>query len=109
MFSTGKLPLPLGNSALETKARNLSLLARVLVLGAPELPQETTVRLAAASTKTPTKILFKPGTPKSMRDRDLDARKRIITERVRRFSAAGGASLREWLNSIRKRAKRAII
>jgi hypothetical protein len=32
-----------------------------------------------------TEIRFKPGTPKSMKDRDLDARKRIITERLRRI------------------------
>jgi hypothetical protein len=40
------------------------------------------------------KILFKPGTPKSMRDRDLDARKRIISERLRgiwrRMAGAAG-------------------
>ena len=33
-----------------------------------------------------TRILFKTGTPKSIRDKDLDARKRIITERPRRIS-----------------------
>ena len=38
--------------------------------------------LTVTSTKILMKILFKPGTPKSMRDRDLDARKRIITERL---------------------------
>ena len=47
------------------------------------------VTLAATSTKMLIKILFKPGTPKSMRDRDLDARKRIITERLRRILAHG--------------------
>jgi len=52
------------------------------------LPQERMVTQAAASTKMLTKILFKPGTPKSKKDRDLDARKRIITEPLRRISAA---------------------
>jgi hypothetical protein len=50
------------------------------------LPQEIMVTLAAMSTKILAKILFKPGTPKSMKDRDLDARKRIITEPVRGIS-----------------------
>jgi hypothetical protein len=55
-------------------------------------PQEITT-LTAISTKILAKILFKPGTPKSMKDRDLDARKRIITEPVGRISAAGHACL----------------
>ena len=48
-------------------------------------PQEIMVRLTATSAKMPIKILFKPGTPKSKKDKDLDARKRIITERLRRI------------------------
>lgn len=59
--------------------RPLGLFVGVLVEGLL-LPQEVMATLAAANTKMLTKILFKPGTPKSMRDRDLDARKRIITE-----------------------------
>jgi hypothetical protein len=57
------------------------------------LPQEIMVTLAAMSTKILAKILFKPGTPKSMKDRDLDARKRIITERLLRISAGSRARL----------------
>jgi hypothetical protein len=41
----------------------------------------------------PIRVLFKPGTPKRMKDRDLDARNRIIAERLRRISAVGGAYL----------------
>src|ERR1700733_7666899 len=68
-------------------ARPLGLVEIVLVV-APELllfPQAIMVRLAAVSAKMPSKILFKPETPKSMKDRDLDARNRIITERLRRI------------------------
>jgi hypothetical protein len=68
-------------------ARPLGLVEIVLVV-APEgllFPQAIMVRLAAASAKMPIKILFKPGTPKSVKDRDLDARNRIITERLRRI------------------------
>jgi hypothetical protein len=81
-------PTPLGNSGFETKTRNLSLLGPLLVLAVVleelEFPQET-IATTAASTKMVIKTLFKPGTPKGMRDRDLDARKRIITERLQRI------------------------
>jgi hypothetical protein len=90
MFSTGKLiPVPVGKSGFETKTRNFRPLARCVVVEGLLLPQEIMVTLAAISTKTLSKILFKPGTPKSMKDIDLDARKRIITERLRRISVAG--------------------
>src|SRR5579862_1035799 len=68
-------------------ARPLGLVEMVLpveVEGLP-FPQAIMVRLTAVSAKMPIKILFKPGTPKSKKDRDLDARKRIITERLRRI------------------------
>jgi hypothetical protein len=55
------------------------LLVLAVVLEELEFPQETIVT-TAASTKMMIKTFFKPGTPKGMRDRDLDARKRIITE-----------------------------
>jgi hypothetical protein len=91
MFTTGVPPAPLGKRGFETKARNLSLLGPllvlVLVLEELELPQETMLTPTAISTKMLTKTLFKPGTPKRMRDRDLDARKRIITERLGRILA----------------------
>jgi hypothetical protein len=57
----------------------------VVVLEELLLPQEIMVTLAAMSARMLIKILFKLGTPKSMRDRDLDARNRIITERLRRI------------------------
>jgi hypothetical protein len=34
------------------------------------------------------KALFKPGTPQSLKDRNLDAKERIITERPRGFFLA---------------------
>jgi hypothetical protein len=91
MFTAGKCePTPVGKSGFVTKTRNLSLLGPLLVAAVEELelPHETMATLAATSAKMLTKILFKPGTPKSMRDRDLDARNRIITERVERILAA---------------------
>jgi hypothetical protein len=94
MFSTGAfVPVPLGKSGFETNTRNLRPLGLFVVVEELLLPQEIMVTLAATSTKMLTKILFKPGTPKSMRDRDLDARKRIITERLRGILAAGLACL----------------
>ena len=79
IFRTGELRPPPGRRALETKARNLSpLMVCLLEL----LPQETTATLAAMRTATLVKAFFKPGTPKSMKDRDLDARNGIITERI---------------------------
>jgi hypothetical protein len=48
-------------------------------------PQEIRAVQTIMSATMLTEIRFKPGTPKSMKDRDLDARKRIITERLRRI------------------------
>jgi hypothetical protein len=96
MFSTGKLrPVPVGKSGFEINARNLRPVGLWVVLEEEELllPQEIVAILAAKSTKMPRRILFKPETPKSMKDRDLDARKRIITERLRRISVAACACL----------------
>jgi hypothetical protein len=95
IFSTGKngppppVPVPAGKSAFEIKTRNLSPLGLVeivlvVVLEGLLFPQEIKVTQTAASAKMPINILFKPGTPKSVKDRDLDARKRIITERLQR-------------------------
>ena len=67
MFSTGAFdPVPLGKSGFETNTRNLSLLAP-LVLGALELPQEIMATQAVTSAKILIKVLFKPGTQKSMK------------------------------------------
>ena len=92
MFNTGTLvpvaPPPVGNSGLEIKTRNVRPLGLCVVLDEfPLLPQEIMVTLTAMSTNMLRKSLFKPGTPKSVKDRDLDARKRIISERPRRISA----------------------
>jgi hypothetical protein len=93
MFSTGRfVPVPVGNRGFEMKTRNLKPLGLCVVLEGLLLPQEI-VTPAAMSAKILAKILFKPGTPKSMKDRDLDARKRIITEPVGRISAGGHACL----------------
>jgi len=93
IFSTGKLvpvaPAPVGNNGFEIKTRNVRPLGLCAVLDEfPLPPQEIMVTLAAMSTNRLSKSLFKPGTPKSVKDRDLDARKRIIPERPRRISAA---------------------
>ena len=87
MFNTGRfVPVPVGNRGFEMKTRKGRPLGLCVVLeDLPLYPQEIMLTLAAKSTKMLTKILFKPGTPKSMKDRDLDARKRIITERLRRI------------------------
>jgi hypothetical protein len=98
MFRTGELvpvtPVEPGYSGLEMKTRNASPLGLWVVLEdeeEPLLPQEILVTLTAMSTNMLRKSLFKPGTPKSVKDRDLDARKRIITERLRRICPVGGA------------------
>jgi hypothetical protein len=56
-----------------------------LVLGELYPPQETAATLAAKRTIRPIVVLFKPGTPNHMRDKDLDARNRIIAERFLRY------------------------
>lgn len=93
MFRTGKLapvtPVDPGYSGLEMKTRNVRPLGLWLVVDELPPPQEIMVTLTATSTDMLRKSLFKPGTPKSVKDRDLDARKRIISERPRRISAAG--------------------
>ena len=80
MLMTGALPIPLGNKGLETNARNLSPLTLCWLLAELLLPQHTKATLNTMSTAKLTKVFLKPGTPKSLRDKDLDARKRIITE-----------------------------
>ena len=91
MFRTGKFvpvtPVDPGNNGFEMKIRKerpLGLL--VVVVELLLFPQEIMLTLAATSAKMPIKILFKLRTPKSVKDRDLDARKRIITEPVRGIS-----------------------
>jgi hypothetical protein len=93
MLNTGEIvsvPLaPLALSGFEMKARNLMPLGLcVVVVEELLLPQEIMVILTVTSTKMLAKILFKPGTPKSMKDKDLDARNRIITEPLRRILRA---------------------
>jgi hypothetical protein len=98
IFSTGRFvltaPVPVGKSAFEMKTRKVRPLGLWVVVEELLLPHETIVTPTAMSTRMLIKILFKPGTPKSMRDRDLDARKRIISERLRgiwrRMAGAGG-------------------
>jgi len=91
MFRTGELvpvtPVAPGYSGLEMKTRNVRPLGLWVVVleEEPPLPQEIMVTLTAMSTNMLRKSLFKPGTPKSVKDRDLDARKRIITERLPRI------------------------
>jgi hypothetical protein len=77
MLKTGKFPPTDGCKGLDTKALNPKPLRSVLEL---ELPQETKNTLARMRTAIPPKTLFKLGTPKSMKDSNLDAKERIITE-----------------------------
>jgi hypothetical protein len=97
MFRTGAFspvpPIPVGNRGFDIKTLKVRPLGLCVVLEEPLPPQEIMVTLAATSTKMLIKILFKPGTPKSVKDRDLDARKRIITERLGRISSVGSACL----------------
>src|ERR1700674_204955 len=93
MFSTGEFPAPLGKSGFETKTRNLRPLTACVVLEELLFPQEIIVTLAVTSANIVIKVLLKLGTPKSVKDRDLDARKRIITERLPRILSAGGVRL----------------
>jgi hypothetical protein len=69
-----------GLSGLETNAREASLLGRVEAEVEELLPQEIKAMPATARPTMPKMVLFKPGTPKSMRDKDLDAKSGIITE-----------------------------
>lgn len=87
MFSTGlkEPPTPDGFSGLETKARDASPLGRPLPVPVPTpleelLLQEINATLAKTRTTRQKKQFFKPGTPKSMKDNDLDAKTGIITE-----------------------------
>jgi len=107
MFSTGELvpvtPVDPGYNGLEMKTRNVSPLGLWVVLEEelPPPPQEIMVTLTAMSTNMLRKSLFKPGTPKSVKDRDLDARKRIITERPRRIcmvAYSGSVLIRELMD-----------
>jgi hypothetical protein len=66
----------------ETNARNFSPLVCPPV-GVEELPQEMNVKPAMRTTTRTATALFKRGTPKSMMDKDLDAKPRIITEPLR--------------------------
>jgi hypothetical protein len=95
IFKTGKngpappVPVPAGKSGFEIKTRKVSPLGLLeMVLGIAVgffFPQEIRAVQTIMSATMLTEIRFKPGTPKSMKDRDLDARKRIITERLRRI------------------------
>src|SRR5271165_2106936 len=82
MFRTcANEPVPDGWRGFETKARTFNPLGFplvLLVLG--ELLHEIKTKPAAKRTLIRTKVRFKPGTPKSMKDKDLDAENGIITD-----------------------------
>ena len=86
MLRTGlNEPVPDGLSGFETKARDESPLGRPLPVPVPTpleelLLQEINATLAKTRTTRQKKQFFKPGTPKSMKDNDLDAKTGIITE-----------------------------
>lgn len=73
-------PIELGDSGLETKARNFSPLGRLVVVVELLLPQEITDAHPTNNKKILPKVFFNPGTPKGMSAGELDAKKRIITE-----------------------------
>jgi len=86
--STMLMTAPPADKELETNARNLSPLKRRALLEGLEPPQETMATLPATRTAKVIKVFFKPGTPSSMRDRDLDARNGIIAEGVKETGEA---------------------
>jgi hypothetical protein len=89
---------------LDTKARKPNPLAVVLPEEDPYPPPHET-KDTAAKTRTAIllKVLFKPGTPQSMKDRFLDAKERIITEPPARFfltlPGIGNQKVNEVVNS----------
>lgn len=82
--TTGSVEVPTGSRAFVTNARKLKPL-KVCVLLVLELllPHEMIATLATMSAAKPITVLFKPATPNRLRDKDFDARKRIITEQFR--------------------------
>jgi hypothetical protein len=79
-------PMELGESGLETNARNFSPLGALpVVVDGLLLPQEITDTHPTNNQKILPKVFFNPGTPKGMSAGELDARKRIITEPFETF------------------------
>src|SRR5580700_2078705 len=75
IFMTGSLMPLSGKSEFETNARNGIPLA-LWAVDALLPPQEMRTTLTPKSSINATTVFFKPGTPKSKRNKDLDARKR---------------------------------
>src|SRR5581483_3381378 len=72
IFSPGKIdPLIVGFSGFEMNARNLSPLVVVLELE----PHELSPPISNMETKRALKVLFNPGTPRALQDRELDAKR----------------------------------
>jgi hypothetical protein len=72
MFNAGKLvPEKVGLSGFETNARKLRPLLVCLLL---DPPQETNPAASRIKTKKELKVLFNPGTPGTLQDRELDAK-----------------------------------
>src|SRR5438876_6760821 len=77
---TGVDPKPVGRKGLVTKARSFSPVVFLLVeLGLEYFAHETRNNVPSR-TKIGAAFSFKPGTPKRMRDGELDAKRWIITE-----------------------------
>jgi hypothetical protein len=88
MLRTGWAAPTVGDSGLETNARNFSPLGPVgvvVVVDGLLLPQEITDTHPTNNQKILPKVFFNPGTPKGMSAGELDAKKRIITEPLEHF------------------------
>jgi hypothetical protein len=72
MFKAGKLaPVNVGFTGFEINARKLRPLLVCLRL---EPPHETNTTLRKMETKRALNVLFNPGTPRTLQDRELDAK-----------------------------------
>jgi len=86
ILRTGWAAPMVGDSGLETNARNFSPLGPVpVVVDGLLLPQEITGTHPTNNKKILPKVFFNPGTPKGMSAGELDAKKRIITEPFETF------------------------
>src|SRR5947208_15039932 len=98
---TGVDPKPVGRKGLVTKARSFSPVVFLLVeLGLEYFAHETRNNVPSR-TKIGAAFSFKPGTPKRMRDGELDAKRWIITEQklwysLRATATRGTVSLGAW-------------
>jgi hypothetical protein len=75
--------LTMAFTSWETRARNFK--PEVVVLEEDLLPQEIKIKASRTQAAKPRTVFFKQATPKVMIKKDLDAKPRIITERLGRY------------------------